>query len=107
MLTIDSTIKTLYSVISGKKGEKRNWKQFKYLFKPDAKLIPSGKNNEGNFMVRYMKPQDYVKNSGEWLEKNGFIEKVVRFGDVSSEIGQMKEEMKTFESKYNVCFLNF
>lgn len=76
--TLDSTIKTLYDVISGEKDEERDWKLFKFLFKPDAKLIPSGKNDEGDLMVRYMKPDDYVKNSGKWLVANGFYEKEIR-----------------------------
>ena len=46
--TLDSTLKSLYAVISGEKGEARNWELMKYLFHPDAKLIPSGKNKEGN-----------------------------------------------------------
>ena len=39
--TLDSTIETLYSVISGDKGVQRNWELFKHLFHPDAKLIPT------------------------------------------------------------------
>lgn len=75
--TLDSTIETLYAVISGEKGVERDWNLFKFLFKPDAKLIPTGKNNKGDFMVRYMKPDDYVKGSGKWLVNNGFFEKEV------------------------------
>lgn len=88
VLTLDKTIKTLYRSISGGKGEKRNWKQFKYLFKPDAKLIPSGINKLGHYMVNYMSPDDYIKNSGSWLEDNGFIEKEIHreidaFGNIA------------------------
>ncbi len=43
--SLDSTISTLYSVISGEKGQERDWDLFKYLFHSDAKLIPSGKMN--------------------------------------------------------------
>lgn len=88
VLTLDSTIKTLYNVISGEKKEKRNWKQFKFLFKPDAKLIPSGKDKAGNYRVRFMSPDDYIKSSGKWLVENGFFEKethrkVDTFGNIS------------------------
>lgn len=75
--TLDSTIETLYAVISGEKGVERDWELFKFLFKPDAKLIPTGKNDKGHFMVRYMKPDDYIKGSGKWLVDNGFFEKEI------------------------------
>ena len=45
--SIDSTIETLYSVISGDKGVERDWNLFKYLFHKDAKLIPSRINEQG------------------------------------------------------------
>tara|TARA_R110000868_G_scaffold166824_1_gene401012 strand:+ start:2075 stop:2626 length:552 start_codon:yes stop_codon:yes gene_type:complete len=98
--TLDSTIETLYAVISGEKGEARDWKLFKYLFKPEAKLIPTGKNNEGEFMVRYMKPDDYVKDSGKWLVENGFFEKeIYRKTDGFGNIAQVFSTYESFKSK--------
>jgi hypothetical protein len=86
--TLDSTIKTLYSVISGKKGEARNWELFNYLFKPEAKLIPTGTNKQGVHMARYMTPQEYINTSGKWLIENGFFEKEIarsvhKFGNIA------------------------
>jgi len=85
--SIDSTIETLYAVISGEKGEARDWELFEYLFIPEAHLIPSGKNQEGKTGYRVMSPSDYVKTSGAYLEQNGFFEKEIsretdRFGNV-------------------------
>lgn len=98
--TLDSTIETLYAVISGEKGVERDWKLFKYLFKPDAKLIPSGKNKEGKLMVRYMKPDDYVKGSGKWLVENGFFEKEIhRKTDVFGNIAQVFSTYESFKSE--------
>ena len=99
VLTLDSTIKTLYAVISGEKGQKRNWKQFKFLFKPDAKLIPSGQDKVGNFGVRYMSPDDYIKSSGKWLVENGFFEKEInRKVDT---FGNITHVLSTYESFYS------
>lgn len=86
--TLDSTIKTLYSVISGEKGEARNWELFNYLFKPEAKLIPTGTNKQGVHMARYMTPQEYINTSGKWLIENGFFEKEIarsvhKFGNIA------------------------
>lgn len=86
--SLDSTIKTLYSVISGEKGEARNWELFNYLFKPEAKLIPTGTNKQGVHMARYMTPQEYINTSGKWLVENGFFEKEIarsvhKFGNIA------------------------
>jgi len=93
---INSTIETLYSVISGEKGEARNWQLFTYLFKPDAKLIPSGKNKDGIFDVRYMSPQDYIDGPGNWLVANGFFEKEIY--RVENTFGNITQIFSTYES---------
>jgi len=86
--TLDSTIKTLYAVISGEKGEARNWELFNYLFKPEAKLIPTGTNKQGIHIARFMTPQEYIDGNGKWLIDNGFFEKEVarsvhKFGNIA------------------------
>ena len=100
VLTLDSTIKTLYTVISGAQNEKRNWKQFKFLFTPDAKLIPSGEDKAGNYRVHYMSPDDYIKSSGKWLIENGFFEKEIhRKVDTFGNITQVFSSYESFYSE--------
>lgn len=100
--TLDSTIETLYAVISGEKGEERDWKLFKFLFKPGAKLIPSGKNEEGDYKVRFMTPDDYVKGSGKWLVEHGFFEKEIhRKTDIFGNIAQVFSTYEAFHSKHD------
>ena len=72
--TLDSTIETLYGVISGDAGVKRDWELFEFLFAQNAQLIPTRKNQEGNLELLHMSPSDYVERSGKWLEENGFFE---------------------------------
>lgn len=99
VITLDSTINTLYQVISGEKGEERDWQLFKYLFHPDAKLIPSGKNKEGDYLVRYLSPQQYIDFSGTWLVENGFFEK-----EISRKVdtfGSITQVFSTYESFYS------
>ncbi|MGJ8550620.1 hypothetical protein [Winogradskyella wichelsiae] len=72
--TIDSTIATLYSVISGDKGKERNWDLFQYLFKKDAKLIVTGKNEKKETTLKYMSSEEYIESSGRWIVENGFYE---------------------------------
>lgn len=98
--TLDSTIETLYDVISGEKGEARDWDLFKYLFKSEAKLIPSGKDQTGTYKVRYMTPQDYINTSGKWLIENGFYEKEIhRTTQTFGNITQVFSTYQAFNSK--------
>jgi hypothetical protein len=94
--TIDSTLETLYSVISGEKGEARDWELFEYLFHKDAKLIPSGRNRQGVNGVRFMTTQEYIETSGKWLIENGFFEKEI--GRKTDQFGNMAQVFSTYES---------
>lgn len=94
--SIDATINSLYSVISGEKGTKRDWTLFKFLFHPDAKLITSGKDDEFKFQIRYMKPDDYIKSSEKWMTDTGFIENEVH--RTVDAFGNMAQVFSTFES---------
>lgn len=94
--SIDSTIKTLYAVISGEKQEARNWELFKYLFHKEAKLIPSGNNRQGVVGVRYMTLDQYIETSGKWLVDNGFFEKEI--GRTTEQFGHIAHVFSSYES---------
>ena len=97
--TLDSTIETLYDVISGEKGEARDWDLMRYLFHPDAKLIPTGKNKEGKHLAMYMTTEDYIKGSGQWLIENGFFEKEIH--RKTDTFGNIVQVFSTYESYYS------
>ncbi len=94
--SLESTIFNLYAVISGEKGQERDWDLMKYLFHPDAKLIPSGKNKEGIYKARYMTVQDYIDSSGKWLVDNGFFEKEIHRS--VNTYGNITQVFSTYES---------
>jgi hypothetical protein len=97
--TLDSTLKTLYAVISGDKGVERDWDLFRYLFHPDAKLIPSGENKEGKINARFITPEEYVENSGKWLVENEFHEiEISRKNDIFSSVTHV---FSTYEAKHS------
>lgn len=86
--TLDSTIENLYGAISGEKGQERDWELFKYLFHPDAKLIPTGKNQAGSIGAAFMTPDEYISRAGKMLVDIGFFEKeshrtVDTFGNIT------------------------
>ena len=100
VLTIDSTMETLYSVISGDKGEQRNWALFKFLFHENAKLIPSGLNAENVSIARFITPEEYIESSGKWLVENGFHEvEIHRKTDTFGHIAQVFSTYESFRSK--------
>ncbi|MEO1030667.1 MAG: hypothetical protein AAFX55_04645 [Bacteroidota bacterium] len=94
--TLDSTIETLYAVISGDAGVERDWDLFRYLFHKDAKLIPSGKTQDGKHVARYMTPDNYINSSGKWLYENGFHE-IELHREVHS-FGNITQVFSTYES---------
>lgn len=73
--SLNSTVKTLYSIISGEKDVDRNWKLFKFLFKEDAEIILTIKNKNTGDRKYYLSIDDYIKSYGKWLFENGFYAK--------------------------------
>lgn len=94
--TLDSTIETLYAVISGEKGEARNWDLFTYLFAENAQLIPIGMNSHGKSAMNYLSPEDYIEMAGDYLLQNGFFEKEIY--RVTESYGAMTHMFSTYES---------
>jgi hypothetical protein len=94
--SLDTTLHTLYAVISGEKGEARDWELFAFLFHPDAKLIPTGKNEEGVIEARFITPEGYIERSGNWLVENGFFEKEIH--RAVQTFGNITQVFSTYES---------
>ena len=65
--SMDHIIAALYDVISGPKGEKRDWDRMRSLFHENAKLIPTGKNQQGEIQIRYWTVDDYITTAGAGL----------------------------------------
>lgn len=98
--SLDHVIKTFYKTLSAKKGKERHWKQFKSLFKKEAKLIVSTKHKEDKYEVKYMSPGLYEKNSKTWLKANGFILKEInRRVDNYNNIAQVFSSFESFHSE--------
>jgi len=86
--SIDSIIEALYASISGEKGEARDWERFKYIMIPEAKLMPTGVNQEGKAGYGRWGIEEYIERVDKNFLENGFIEKelakkVERFRNVA------------------------
>jgi hypothetical protein len=89
--SIDAIVKALYDVISGDAGVKRDWNRFRSLFHPGAKMVPTARNAKtGATSARFLGPEDYIKGSGPYLEREGFHEQeLVRRVDTFGNIAQV------------------
>ena len=73
--TLDAIIASVYDVISGPAGKKRDWNRMRSLFVPGARMIPIGRAQSGEIVPRVITVEDYITRSGPLLEGEGFVEK--------------------------------
>ena len=99
--SIDAIMKSVYDVISGAAGEKRDWERFRTLFHKDARLIPSGKNpNTGVYGARALSPEDYIKRNESFFEKEGFFEReIARHTEVYGNIAHVFSSYEAFKTR--------
>jgi hypothetical protein len=76
--SVDTIVASLYHVISGPAGQKRDWNRFRSLFSPKGTLAALVKDRDGRTKLVTMTPEDYINGSGPILERNGFFEREVR-----------------------------
>jgi hypothetical protein len=99
--TVDGIIAALYDVISGPAGQKRDWDRMRTLFIPEAKMIPTGKRQDGTYGKRVLSVEDYIASSGPFLEKNGFFEK--EFSRKTDQFGNIIQIFSSYESKHTAA----
>lgn len=95
--SIDAVIASLYDVISGPAGQKRDWQRFHSLFIPGARLIPTGMNAQGAVRHRVMTPEEYATTSGPVLEERGFFEREI--GRATERFGNIAHVFSAYDSK--------
>jgi hypothetical protein len=95
--SVDAIMKAVYDVISGPAGQKRDWDRMRSLFIPGARLIPTGKAQDGKGMARVLTVEEYIQRSGPYLEKNGFFEREI--GRVQEQYGNIVHLMSAYDSK--------
>ena len=74
--SLDTTVKTLYSIISGPENKERNWELFKFLFKEDAEItLTITESSSDNKKKYYLKIDEYINTYGKWLKENAIYTK--------------------------------
>jgi len=94
--SLDAAVLGLYSSISGPAGKERDWKAFKDMFLPEARLtVTTGEAGKGLTMP--LDVQGYIERAGPFLMENGFFEKeVARRTEL---YGNMAHVWSTYESR--------
>jgi hypothetical protein len=94
--TVDGIVAALYDVISGDPGQPRDWDRFRNLFKPESKLIPTSKNQSGEFGYRVLSPEDYVQLFSSRIS-TGFFER--ELSRKTESFGTVTHLFSTYETK--------
>ena len=95
--SIDGIIAAVYDVISGPAGQKRNWDRMRTLFVQDARMMPTGRRQNGEYVRRALTVEDYIKSSGPFLEKEGFYE--TEIGRKTEQFGNIVHVFSTYETR--------
>lgn len=96
--SVDAIVAALYDVISGPAGQKRDWDRFYSLFRPGARLIPTGRRQDGAYGMRVLTPEEYVAGGGSRLEQNGFFEREI--ARRTERFGNVVHAFSTYESRH-------
>ena len=95
--SVDAIITALYDVISGPAGEERDWDRFRSLFADGARLIPTGRDGQGQVRFQVWTPDEYAEMAGASLTRDGFFEREI--GRVEERFGNVIHVFSTYDSK--------
>jgi hypothetical protein len=95
--SMDAILASVYDVISGPAGKKRDWDRMRSLFLPSARMMATGKRPTGEIVHRSMDLEGYISSSGPLIETNGFFER-----ELSRKVetyGQIAHVFSTYEAR--------
>lgn len=95
----ESIVAAVYSVISGGKGEQRDWDRMRSLFVPDARLIPSITGKDGHNDAVFLTVDGYIARSGERMTASGFFERSIH--NEMEQFGNIVQIWSTYESRHD------
>jgi hypothetical protein len=96
----EAILNAVYSVISGAKGQPRDWDRMRSLFVPDARLIPSTTGKDGHTDVLMLTVDGYIERSSGRMTSDGFFEHSIH--NETEQFGNIVQVWSTYESRHNV-----
>ena len=94
--SIDAIVSALYQVISGEPGVPRDWDKFRNLFKPEARLIPTRKDENGKLIIKALSPEEYIQIFQSRIP-TGFFERELH--QTTEEYGTVAHVFSTYETR--------
>ena len=102
--TPEAILNAVYEVISGGKGQARDWNRMRSLFIPDARLIPAisvpattGQPAHTDAIILTI--DDYIARSSGRMTANGFFEHSIH--NEVEQFGNIVQIWSTYESRHN------
>ena len=96
--SMEAILRSLYDVISGPAGQKRDWDRFRSLFYDGARLIPATRTADGQARARVLDVEGYVTRASGNVSQQGFYEKeIARRVD---QFGSIAQVFSTYESRH-------
>jgi hypothetical protein len=97
--SVDAIVLALYDVISGPKGQQRDWDRMRSLFLPDGRLIPSRTDRETHRNDAIVLTIDgYIERSSPRMASEGFFERGIH--NEVEEFGNIAHVWSTYESRH-------
>jgi hypothetical protein len=101
----EAIVNAVYSVISGGKGQPRDWDRMRSLFVPDARLIPAVPASAANGGAAHsdavmLTVDGYIERSGSRLTSDGFFERSIH--NESEQFGNIVQVWSTYESRHSL-----
>src|ERR1700730_662610 len=99
----EAILNAVYSVISGGKGQARDWDRMRSLFVPDARLIPAVAASAAHGVyshsdVLLLTVDGYIERSGGRLTNDGFFERSIH--NDTEQFGNIVQVWSTYESRH-------
>jgi hypothetical protein len=71
---IESIVAAMYALISGRTSEARDWKRWRELNAPGARMIAIEKASDGSRVARVMSPDEFIESRSQFFLKEDFFE---------------------------------
>jgi hypothetical protein len=72
--SVESIVRTMYALISGRTSELRDWARWRELNAPGARMIAIEKAADASRIARVMSPDEFIESRSQFFLKEDFFE---------------------------------